>query len=578
MPNRVCYSFSLSNAVQNFVDVQVTIPISGSSIVFHVPSWRPGRYELGNFSRNIRCITAQDSKKRPLHVQKTDRNSWEINGIEGNELHVNYQYYANELNAGSTFTDGSFLYVNPVNCAIYSRETNHLACEVKLHIPEEWQVAGILNTSGKFIFANYDKFADSPFIASPYLVKKHYAVGENDFTIWFHKQQHIPWEKLLEDFEKFSKKLINAFGELPSQRFEFIILSLPFSAYHGVEHLESTIITLGPSYEMFGSLYPELLGVSCHELYHVWNIKSIRPAEMLPYDFSRENYSQLGFIYEGITTYFGDLFLVKSGVFSTLQYLTELSEQFQKHMDNFGRRNYSLVDSSIDTWVDGYVPGTPERKISIYTEGCLFAFYLDVLILNKTRRTKNLQSVMKLLFEQYAKKNKGINFQIFCECVEEISGTDLTNVIKKLTFKPTDFIHELKPVLDQLGLKLSKSIGILSEKLLGIKSIFSNGNYLITSIHPEGTAFKNGMCVGDEIYALNQVKIKGDFEKWLAYFGKTQLIISILRNGKVLEIEVNEFSTAGFEQITITRKTNIDQEQLTLFSSWLGILEKDLLC
>jgi len=578
MPSSVCYSFSLSNAAQNFVDIHVTMPTSDSSILVHVPSWRPGRYELGNFSKNIRCIVAHDKKKRPLHVRKVDRNSWEINGIEGNEIYINYQYYANELNAGSTYTDGTYLYVNPVNCALYSLETCHLACEIALDIPEVWKVAGIRLADGKFTCTNFDKLADSPFIASPFLEQKNYSVGESNFIVWFHQQQHIPWEKVINDFTKFSEKLISAFGELPAARYEFMILSLPFSAYHGVEHLESTVITLGPSYEIFGSLYTELLGVSCHELYHVWNVKSIRPIEMLPYDFSRENYSQLGFIYEGITTYFGDLFLVKSGVFSPSQYLKELSEQFQKHMDNFGRRNYSLADSSIDTWVDGYVPGIPERKISIYTEGCLFAFYLDLSILNITRQTKNLQSVMTLLFQQYAKQNKGIDFKIFCQCITEICGIDLSDKIGNLIFKPTDFIHELKPILDQLGLELSNSIGNVSEKLLGVKTLFSNGNYLITSLHPDGTAFKHGMRVGDEIYAINKIKIKGDLEKWIAYFGQNPLIISILRNGKLFDIEINEFSTFGFEQIAITPKTNITQEQIYLFDSWLGLPKGELIC
>ena len=77
-----------------------------------------------------------------------------------------------------------------------------------------------------------------------------------------------------------------------------------------------TIITIGPSYDVFDTLYKELLGVSSHELYHTWNVKSIRPIEMFPYDFSKENYSELGFIYEGVTTYMGDLFLLKSNVFS----------------------------------------------------------------------------------------------------------------------------------------------------------------------------------------------------------------------------------------------------------------------
>ena len=577
MLNCVQYSFSLSSASQHFVDVRVRMPVSKSSVLVHLPAWRPGRYELGNFSRNIRGIRAENSDKKHLQIRKIDRNSWEISGIDGDEVTIFYQYYANELNAGSTYTDGSFLYVNPVNCSLYSKENSQLSCEVILDIPKGWQVAGVHYDYGKFTSENFDKLADSPFIASPDLESKNYSIGTSEFSICFHRQLNIPWEKLLLDFNKFSKKLIHDFGELPTKRFEFIIISLPYSAYHGVEHLESTVITLGPSYDMFGTLYSELLGVSCHELYHVWNIKTIRPVEMLPYDFARENYSQLGFIYEGITTYFGDLFLLKSNVFTVSQYLNELCQQFQKHADNFGRRNYSLADTSIDTWVDGYVPGIPNRKISIYTEGCLLAFWLDIMILSKTNHERNLQSVMTVLFQKFAKKNQGIDLQIFCNCVDEISGSGLSESLLNFIFNPTDFIQELTPVLNQLGLELTAQTVTFSEKYLGIKTFLSNGNNIISSIHPEGTAVKYDLRIWDEILAINGIKIKGDLDKWLQYFGNNKIKLSIQRNGTLLDIEISEFSLIGFEQLSLSRNTQISEEQSDLFSTWIGAPKENLL-
>ena len=131
---------------------------------------------------------------------------------------------------------------------------------------------------------------------------------------------------------------------------------------------------------MFGRLYSELLGVSSHELYHAWNIKTIRPKAMHPYRFREENYSRLGYIYEGVTTYMGDLYLLKSGVFTLSEYLKELEQQFQRHFDNPARFYTSVGDSSFDTWLDGYISGAPGRKLSIYVEGCLLAFVTDFMI------------------------------------------------------------------------------------------------------------------------------------------------------------------------------------------------------
>ena len=194
---------------------------------------------------------------------------------------------------------------------------------------------------------------------------------------------------------------------------------------------EETMIT--PAKEINKSLYKELLGVCSHELYHTWNVKSIRPLDMFPYDFSCENYSELGYIYEGITTYMGDLFLLKSKVFSIEQYFDELNNQLQRHFDNMGRFNYSVAESSFDTWLDGYVQGAPGRKVSIYVEGCLLAFIADVKILKATAGKYGLDEVMKRLYFNYAIKGKGITENDYRKELEQISGLSFADYFD-LTF------------------------------------------------------------------------------------------------------------------------------------------------
>ena len=115
-------------------------------------------------------------------------------------------------------------------------------------------------------------------------------------------------------------------------KFLFLFQITPYSSYHGVEHHKSTVILLGPSYNIFNSFYTELLGVSSHELYHVWNVKNIRPKAMLPYNFSFENYTDMGYVTEGVTTYMGDRILFESGVFSLDQYFKELQKIFHPNI------------------------------------------------------------------------------------------------------------------------------------------------------------------------------------------------------------------------------------------------------
>ena len=294
---------------------------------------------------------------------KKSKDSWVINTGKSKSVNIKYQYYSNELNAGSTYVSEDMLYVNPVNCFIYTKEHFDSLIEIELDISKNWKIATSLNISERKLAANsFDALFDAPFICSDSLLKKSYTVNGILFNIWFNDLQDVPWKKLIHDFERFTSKQIEDFGEFPSKEFHFLIHTPPFKAYHGVEHLNSTVIALGPSYDVFKGLYSELLGVSSHELYHVWNIKSIRPAAMRPYDFRNENYSKLGYIYEGITTYMGDLYLLKSGVFNITEYLNELQVQFQRHFDNPARFYASVGDSSFDTWLDGYVQGAPGKK------------------------------------------------------------------------------------------------------------------------------------------------------------------------------------------------------------------------
>lgn len=148
------------------------------------------------------------------------------------------------------------------------------------------------------------------------------------------------------------------------------------------------MIVLGPDDEGEG-LYTDLLGVSSHELFHAWNIIRIRPQELLPYDFTKENYFTTCFVAEGVTTYYGDLFLRRSGIFDDVAYYRELQVYMKRHFENNRDAQQSLAESSWDLWLDGYEKGIPKRKVSVYHKGALVALILDITI-RKNHQHKNL--------------------------------------------------------------------------------------------------------------------------------------------------------------------------------------------
>ena len=570
LQERIFYTIDCDNSQQHFIKIKVQFPVDENKTIIHLPSWRPGRYELGNFSKNIKNFKVFNDQNKAVNFHKINKDSWEISSNETKYIKIEYQYYANELNAGSSYFDEQQLYVNPVNCFLYAEGKEQFPISLELNIPENYTIASSLVQENNFLLAeNFDELADSPFICSENLEKQTYIVADTNFHIWFNNQLNIPWERVIDDFRNFTKKQIEDFGEFPVSEYHFLIQSLPYLAYHGVEHLKSTVITLGPSYDLFENRYEELLGVSSHELYHVWNVKSIRPKELLPYNFKKENYSELGYIYEGITTYLGDLYLLKSGVFSLENYLRELSKQFQKHLDNPGRFAYSVSQSSFDTWLDGYVPGVPGRKVSIYTEGCLLAFVIDAKIRKATNNKRGIEEVMKRLYYNFAQNNKGYTEKDFIDQLENICGYSFQDFFNDYVHGTTPYETILLEALDFIGLELIQTpSNSYSEANLGMKTVHQSNHLLISAIYPGSPADMAGLSLGDELIALNTIKLNHDLDSCLNYFDASSKTLSFFRNGKLLQLTLPEVNRFFYLYHKIHKKVNLTPNQEKAIFAW----------
>ncbi len=570
MQERIFYIIDCDNAQQHFIKIKVQFPVDENKTIIHLPSWRPGRYELGNFAKNIKNFKVFNDQNKAINFHKINKDSWEISSNETKYIKIEYQYYANELNAGSSYFDEQQLYVNPVNCFLYAEGKELFPISLELNIPKNYTIASSLVQENNFLLAeNFDELADSPFICSENLEKQTYSVADTNFHIWFNNQLNIPWERVINDFRNFTVKQIEDFGEFPVSEYHFLIQSLPYLAYHGVEHLKSTVITLGPSYDLFENRYDELLGVSSHELYHVWNVKSIRPKELLPYNFKKENYSELGYIYEGITTYLGDLYLLKSGVFSLENYLKELSAQFQKHFDNPGRFAYSVAQSSYDTWLDGYVPGVPGRKVSIYTEGCLLAFVMDAKIRKATNNKRGIEEVMKRLYYNFAQNNKGYTEKDFIDQLENICGYSFQDFFNDYVHGTTPYETILLEALDLIGLELIQTpSNSYSEANLGVKTVNQSNHLIISAIYPGSPAEMAGLSLGDELIAVNKIKLNNDLDACLNYFDASSKTLSFFRNGKLLQIILPEVNRFFYLNHKIHKKVKLTTNQEKAIFAW----------
>lgn len=494
------HRISCLNPVSQFVQFELRIPAQNKGeIHLQLPAWRAGRYQLANYAQNLRNFRIKNSSGQGIDFQKITKDCWVFISENSEEYLISYEYFAAKMDAGSAWADEEQVYLNLVNCCLEVKEMAGEPFELELDLPEYPNVVSTLPESGTGFFRakDFQQLADSTILASKKIVHWEYSVEETLFHVWIHGEVHFEKEHFLENLRKFTQTQIRDFGEFPESEYHFIFQLLAYPHFHGVEHRKGTVITFGPDENLKESAHMnELLGVSSHELYHAWNVCRIRPKELLPYDFSRETYTKAGWMLEGITTYMGDLYLLKSGVFDLPTYLKEVEDILNRESLNEGWRNYSILKSSMDLWLDGYQAGIPDRKVNIYSHGAVICFCLDIMLQTEG---SGLPEVMKMAWEKYGKPFQGYGengiWDMILQCATDkekfnsfyesyISGNEdlliyFGSVVTSLGFE-LRLLPNPEPLTSKLGILLQKEV--------------------ITKIHSESPSYTS-LMIGDHIKA-----------------------------------------------------------------------------
>jgi len=560
----IAYSINSIDQLPYHLHVKMVFQAKEDLVKAVIPFWRPGRYEGGNFAKNFVGLKAAADGK-DLETQKMSGNLMHIDAKAGDTVTISYLLYARDLTAGNTYVDQEILLINPVNACLYIEGLEEEPCELKLTIPEKWAVSTALERTSESTYRARDMqhLMDTPIMASANVDVLQYKVEGIPYFIHLIGEFAGSDDDLVKDFKAFTERQIEVFGNIPVKEYHFLIILLPHRTYHGVEHENSTVIILGPSASLGErSLYKELLGVSSHELYHTWNIKYIRPVDWTPYDFTQADYSRLGYVAEGVTTYMGDVMLWQSGVFSDEEYLNELALLLKRHKDNDGRFNLSLADSSVDTWVDGYGRGTPRRRVSIYVEGALLAFVCDVWLLEATHGEMSLSTAMERLYktvdpsEGYTEKEYWSILSEMADCDWEALRNDVVDGTGKLE-------RYVKTAIEKLGLGMEEksSVDRLEQKF-GVKLQKIGAKQMVWNVSPNSPAETGGLYFDDEVKFMNG----SEPEKFLS-------------ENEILPEQIKLSIESGFRKKTIELKADgskygfhftIKRSDTTLFKAWKG--------
>ena len=457
--------YSISVAKENWLQITCEFqPKKLGSLKIGLPIWRPGRYQVQNFAKNIPEITAYREEKQ-VSIAKIESSVWEINCTEIVPIKIVYTYFAVQRDAGGSVANAEMLYINFVNCLVCPLGFENQGCEVTIKFPGQWQFATSLAFKNDVFQARtYRELVDSPFLAAAKIFSFSWKEAGAQFFIQGIGPSTVFTLPLIDAYQKIVAYQCAWMGELPVKKYHFLHWICPEPFYHGVEHTKSTMMVMGPEDR---PCYDDLIGLASHEFFHVWNIATIRPKPLLPYRYGEITYFDTAWIVEGMTTYLGDWFLKASGVIHEEEYLNLLLGNLKLHFDRDRYSVQSLTQSSMDLWLDGYGSSTPGKRVSIYFKGAIVALGLDLLIQQKFRGTKSIREVMQQMNAHYGHLKKGYETIDFFRIAEEVYEAPLTEFWNVWVLGSEDLFGPLATILRNSGIDLSEdpTVGLQLNKI-----------------------------------------------------------------------------------------------------------------
>ena len=507
------YQIEFDDYRQHLIHVTLRF-VADPTQVLSLPTWIPGSYLIREFSKHIESVRAYDEEGRLLEIQKFEKNKWRLFNTDHELITVEYDVYAYDLSVRGAYVDQTRLYVNPACACLGLEGQEDKAVEVELFLPDElkhFQLAtGMASKSlvkGRFTLKakNYAELIDAPFELAEQTRFGFEANGiPHEFVV--SGKHAMNAARMQQDIEKICATEISMFGSAPFLNYTFMTMATA-NSYGGLEHPNSTSL-ISPREDLPKANEPEepsedyqrFLGLCSHEYFHSWLVKFIRPENFVNYDLNKEGYTSLLWIFEGFTSYYDDLILLRSGVISQASYIKLLKTQIDRYLQNPGRFVQSVSESSFDAWVKFYRQDENSNNAgtSYYNKGCLVALCLD---LGLRLRGSSLDALMRKLYEN-AQKGIQVHERTIVELCNELTGDNWIEQINHL-INTTDELP-----LDQLFPEFGLSYSLKNDKSLplGLKLVDKPEGVLVQSARRDGAAAQAGLSAHDVIIAIDGLK------------------------------------------------------------------------
>jgi predicted metalloprotease with PDZ domain len=530
------YQISSRNPASHYFDVSLRIDNpdpDGQRL--RLPNWIPGSYMIRDFSRNLLDLRAH-SQAGELGIEQIDKSNWRV-GASSGELTVEYKVYAKDLSVRAAHLDHTHGYYNGSSVFVEVMGQGDQPCEVLIEKPDaafcaDWQLATSLKRKqaeaygfGLYEALDYDDLIDHPVEMGAFTRITFEACGV-PHDIILSGRFECDQARLAADLKTICDHHIRFFGEpAPMDYYQFQVMVVG-EGYGGLEHRASTSLIASrvslpkPGQSGVDDDYRDFLGLCSHEYFHTWNVKRIKPAVYQPYDLQSEVYTDLLWAFEGITSYYDDLALLRSGLIEMDSYLELLAQTMTRVQRGRGRSRQSAAESSFNAWTKFYKQdeNAANAIVSYYAKGSLIAACIDLKMRELTDGQQNLDAVMRRLWQAYLQQGKGVAPDSIQQLVNEITGVDLGSFLQDLIYGTTEL--PLPELLAAVGVEVVQRVAKnpqdkggkdveadLPAADFGATLKDGEAGLMIQRVVEAGAAQSGGLSAGDQIVALDGLRL-----------------------------------------------------------------------
>jgi predicted metalloprotease with PDZ domain len=570
--NQTSYSFTVSMEKPTSHYYHITMNadgLKGSTHEFKMPVWTPGYYLIMDYAKYVINFNAKDAKGNPLNWERSSKNGWSIKTGKNSSVIIDYDVFAYSHSVADSYLDDTQGFISPTGIFLYPAGGKQNPAIVKIIPYKEWSkittgLDPVENEPNTFYAPDFDILYDSPILVGNQEVITFSVKGvPHEFAGSYLGK--VDKNELISNLTRMIESATTLMGEIPYKHYSFIAIG---PGGGGLEHLNSQAITLSTDALATPASIKRYQSFMAHEYFHNFNVKRIRPVVLGPFDYDKENLTNMLWVSEGFTVYYEAVILYRAGLITRDEFFEHFRSNIARYENVPGHLFQSATQSSYDTWLQFFSrnPNSSNTTISYYDKGAALGLLLDFKIRYETKNQKSLDDVMRTLYQKYYKGEKrGFTDKEFRDVCEAAAGTSLDEIFEYAsTTKEIDY----QKYFSLAGLDIDAKAKEVPGVAFGASARDQYGTFSVSSIEWNSPAYNSMLSVQDEIIAVGDTRVNSrNFNEAInSHKPGDKIKLLIARNEKLKEIAITLGSKTE-KSFKITPKENPAPLQNTILNS-----------